>query len=302
MDEKTISVPMSTDEQGFFGRECPACKQYFKLKPVADFTTTQGICPYCGHTVELQDFITQDQRDYLTSIAANEFLLPMLRDFAKSLETISNDVVTFKANTNIPALPIQHYQEKVLETDVTCDNCGLVFSIYGVFSNCPACGKLNGRVIYNSSLDVLSKKLALVDDDAIDESVRADFIKDTLQGTVSTFDALGKALRKKHPAIPADPNNLFQNLLKLDQVLATLTGKHISQYLSPADSDFLFLMFQVRHIYEHNAGVVDSDFVKKQPAYAHLLGRKYPLKKEDVSTFIALMRQLGDAIYSEFEK
>src|SRR5205814_707782 len=127
--------------------------------------------PYCDHTVELQDFITQDQRDYLTSIAANEFLLPMLRDFAKSLETLSNDVVTFKANTNIPAFPIQHYQEKVLETDVTCDTCGLVFSIYGVFSNCPACGKLNARVIYNSSLDVLSKKLVLVDHDRIDEHV-----------------------------------------------------------------------------------------------------------------------------------
>jgi len=301
MEEKTISVPMSADEQGFFGRECPSCKQYFKLKPVTDFTTTQGICPYCGHTVELQDFITQDQSDYLTSIAANEFLLPILRNFTNSLETLSNDVVQFKA-ADIPAFPIQYYQEKVLETDVTCDTCGLVFSIYGVFSNCPACGKLNARVIYNSSLDVLSKKLTLVDDAAIDEPVRADFTKDALQGTVSAFNALGKALRKKHTVIPADPNNLFQNLLKLDQVLATLTGKNISQYLTPGDSDFLFLMFQVRHIYEHNAGVVDSDFVKKQPAYTHLLGRKYPLKKDDVSTFIVLMRQLGDVIYSEFEK
>ncbi len=305
MEEKTISVPMSTDEQGLFGRECPSCKMYFKLKPVTDFSTTQGICPYCGFTVELEDFITQDQQEYLTSIAANEFLLPILRDFAnslKGLETSSNDVVQFKVNTNIPEFPIRHYKEKVLETDVTCDNCGLVFSIYGVFSNCPACGKLNARVIYDRSLDVLSKKLALADDETIDEPVRADFIKDALQGTVSTFDALGKALRTKHSAIPAKPLNLFQNLAELDKVLATLTGKRISQYSTPADSDFLLLMFQVRHIYEHNAGVVDSDFVKKQPAYAHLLGRKYSLKKEDVSTFIVLMRQLGDAIYSEFEK
>src|SRR2546423_15030863 len=100
-DIKQMSVPMSTDEQGLFGRECPACKKYFKLKPVTDFTTTQGICPYCGHTVELQDFITQDQRDYLTSIAENEFLVPLLRDFVNNLETLSNDVVQFKA-ANIP--------------------------------------------------------------------------------------------------------------------------------------------------------------------------------------------------------
>ncbi len=304
-EQKTINVPMSTDEQGLFGRECPSCKKYFKLKPVTDFTATQGICPYCGYTVELQDFITQDQREYLESIAANEFLVPMLRDFAnslKGLETSSNDVVQFKVNTNIPQFPIRHYQEKVLETDVTCDTCGLVFSIYGVFSNCPACGKLNARVIYDRSLDVLSKKLALVDDETIDEPVRADFIKDVLQGSVSAFDALGKALRTKHPAIPAKPTNLFQNFLALDKVLATLTGKTISQFLTPADSDFLFLMFQVRHIYEHNAGVIDSDFVTKLPEYAHQLGRKYPLKKDDVNLFIVLMRQLGDAIYSEFEK
>ncbi len=300
-----LNVPMSTDEQGFFGRECPSCKKYFKLKPVTDFTTTQGICPYCGHSVELQDFITQDQRDYLTSIAANEFLVPMLRNFAnslKGLERSSNDFVQIKVNTNIPAFPIQHYQEKVLETDVTCDTCGLVFSIYGVFSNCPVCGKLNARVIYDRSLDVLSKKLVLVDYDDIDAPVRTDFIKDALTGTVSAFDALGKALRTKHTAIPAKPHNLFQNFLALDEVLATLTEKHISQFLTPEDSDFLFLMFQVRHIYEHSAGVIDNEFVTKLPAYAHQLGRKYPLKKDDVNLFIVLMRQLGDAIYGEFEK
>ena len=59
---------------------------------------------------------------------------------------------------------------------------------------------------------------------------------------------------------------------------------------------------EIRHIYEHNAEVIDSDFVKKQPAYAYQLGRKFPLKKDDVKVFIVLMRQLGDAIYTEFEK
>jgi Zn finger protein HypA/HybF involved in hydrogenase expression len=43
---------------------------------------------------------------------------------------------------------IKHYQEKILETNIACDNCGLVFSIYGVFSNCPDCGRLNAKVIF----------------------------------------------------------------------------------------------------------------------------------------------------------
>lgn len=305
-NKKTIDVPMSTDEHGLVGRECPSCKRYFKLKIGTGLATTQSVCPYCGYKGEGGEFYTPDQRDYIHRYLQKEVFAPMFGDFVNDLKRSearnNNGLIRLKVSVTIPDFEIHSYQEKVLETDVICDNCGLVFSIYGVFSNCPDCGKLNARVIYDKSLDTSHGKLALSGDDTIAEHIRADLIKDALNGTVSAFDALGKALRKKHSAIPADPNNLFQNLLKLDQVLATLTGKNISQYLTPADSDFLFLMFQVRHIYEHNAGVVDSDFEKKQPAYAHLLGRKYPLKKEDVSIFVVLMRQLGDAIYSEFEK
>ncbi len=61
-------------------------------------------------------------------------------------------------------------------------------------------------------------------------------------------------------------------------------------------------MFQVRHIYEHNAGVIDSDFITHLPAYASQLGRKFELKKDDVNMFIMLMRKLGDEIYKEFER
>ncbi len=306
MDEqKMISVSMPTDEQGLVGRECPSCGMYFKLKYGTGHTTTQCSCPYCDYRDESNEFMTQDQKEYLTSIAAREFLTPLLQDFAdnlKRLETPPNGFIQLKISATVPDFPIQYYQEKLLETNVTCDTCGLVFSIYGIFSNCPDCGKLNARVIYDKSLDASKGKLVLSGDETIDEHIRADLIKDALIGAVSAFDSLGKALRAKHTAIPTKPNNLFQNLAELDKVLATLTRKNVSQFLTVTDSDFLFLMFQVRHIYEHNAGVIDNNFVAKVPAYAHLLGRKYPLKKDDVNLFIVLMRQLGDAIYSEFEK
>ena len=304
-DKETINVSMPTDEHGLVGRECPSCQMYFKLKPGTGLPTTQCSCPYCGYKDESNEFTTQDQKEYLESIAAREFLAPLLSNFANSLkrlETPSNGFIQIKVSTTIPEFPIQEYQEKVLETNVTCDTCGLVFSIYGVFSNCPDCEKLNARVIYEKSLDASNGKLVLSVYDTIDEHIRTDLVKDSLIGTVSAFDALGKALRTKHTQIPAKPNNLFQNFLALDRVLISLTGKDIRHYLSVADGDFLFLMFQVRHIYEHNAGVIDNDFVAKLPAYSSQIGRKFTLKKDDVSAFIALMRKLGNAIYNEFEK
>ncbi|GHO98355.1 hypothetical protein KSF_084030 [Reticulibacter mediterranei] len=190
----------------------------------------------------------------------------------------------------------------MLETNVTCDSCGLVFSIYGVFSNCPDCGKLNARVIYEKSLDASNGKLILSDDDKIDEHIRADLIKDALVGTVSAFDSLGKALRAKHSTLPQRPKNLFQNFLELEKALNTVIGKDIAVLVGTGDRDFLFKMFQVRHIYEHNAGVIDADFVGKLPGYANQLGRKFPLKKDEVTLFVSLMRILGDIIYKAFEK
>jgi Zn finger protein HypA/HybF involved in hydrogenase expression len=43
---------------------------------------------------------------------------------------------------------IRYKCQTQVETNIACDNCGLVFSIYGVFSNCPDCGRLNAKVIF----------------------------------------------------------------------------------------------------------------------------------------------------------
>ena len=142
-ERKTINVSMPTDRHGLAGRECPSCLMYFKLKPGTGLATTQCSCPYCGYQDESSEFMTQDQKEYLTSYAAREVLGPLFRDFADTLhrmETPSNGFIQLKISATVPDFPIQYYQEKILETNVTCDTCGLVFSIYGVFSNCPNCG------------------------------------------------------------------------------------------------------------------------------------------------------------------
>jgi hypothetical protein len=56
--------------------------------------------------------------------------------------------------------------------------------------------------------------------------------------------------------------------------------------MGQGESDFLMKMFQVRHIFEHNVGVVDDDFVQNVPGSAHLKGRKYKLEREEVERFL----------------
>jgi hypothetical protein len=306
MEPKTIEVAFQLDENGLFGRECPVCFKYFKLKMGTGIKTTLCSCPYCDHRGEGKEFYTQDQIAYLHSVLSREVIKPKFDDLANQVNRSgtpsNNGWLQVSIHMDVPEFPIEHYQEKTLETNITCDNCGLVFSIYGVFSNCPDCGKLNARVIYGTSLDAANKQLELARNSEIDASLQSYLIKNALGEVVSAFDSLGKALRKKHPEIQSRTRNLFQNLFELDRVLVELTGKCIAQYLTEGDSEFVFTMFQVRHIYEHNAGVIDSDFVEKIPALAGQLGRKYILSNDNVSVFISLMRKLGNEIYGAFEK
>jgi hypothetical protein len=55
-------------------------------------------------------------------------------------------------------------------------------------------------------------------------------------------------------------------------------------------------LFQVRHLYEHTAGVVDAKFCQKVPGTRHLQGRKYPLKRAEVERFLDLLPALADAV------
>lgn len=139
MDEKTptdfteyaqLRVALTPDEKGYTGRECPSCERYFKVKFDTGLPTTFQMCPYCGHKDDGNKFFTQDQIKYIHGVAANEVISPQVEKLKENMKSLKH----FKPN-NIPCrFDIPKYKEEILETDVICDNCGLNFSIYGVFS------------------------------------------------------------------------------------------------------------------------------------------------------------------------
>lgn len=296
--KKEIKVSFPTDENGLTGRECPVCNEYFKVK----FGT--GIkgevpckCPYCRHTAEHQKFMTREQDDYLQSVIMKEALGPVLSQLDKSFKKLEhstrNSFIQIKVKTSGNPVRIKHYQEKELETDVTCDSCGLEFAVYGVFATCPDCGRLNASVIFVKSVEVAEKRLLLVDSVGGDDLKEA-VLKDSLSGGISSFDAFGKVLRIHRPDIfPDKPRNLFQNLKALELCLQGKFGRSLDDLLGIEEAKIMKTFFQVRHIYEHNMGVVDDDFISNVPSYAHMKGRKYPLNRGEIAKFLSVLRNVG---------
>lgn len=305
-----ISVPLPTDENGMIGRECPnlECGEYFKLKPGTGLQTSECICPYCRYKGQYGEFHTEQQIEYAKSVALKEFIEPELHRLHNSLRNLERStrgsLVQIKVKTTGLSFPLKLYQERQLETHVTCASCGLEFAVYGVFAGCPDCGQLNAAIVFSRSIEVALKRLALLESiEDTDQGLREGILSDALSGGVSSFDAFGKALRNANKRLlPERPRNLFQNLAALSNALTEGIGKSLSDVIGEDAEEFLKMMFQVRHIYEHNMGVVDNDFTQRIPEYRYLKGRKYPLEQEEVAALLNTLLESGLKIQKALEE
>lgn len=162
---KQISVPIETDEEGYTGRECPAddCLGYFKITLGTGITGPAPChCPYCGHKGKSNTFFTQEQIEYAESILLRKVTDALHQDL-KSLEFehkprgLFGIGLSLKVTTS-PPLPIRHYREKQLETEIVCDGCTLRYAIYGVFGWCPDCGVHNSFQILKTNLELAAKE------------------------------------------------------------------------------------------------------------------------------------------------
>ena len=307
MGDLNVSVTIPLDENGMMGRECLECEQYFKLKPGTGLETSHCHCPYCDYEGGADTFWTQAQLEYAKSIAVqqafNKIIKPQLDKLTNSFKQLErnsrNSLIQIKVKTsgNNFSFPIKYYSESELETNLTCDNCGLEFAIYGVFSNCPDCNKSNAFLIYDKSIEVIRKKLEIFSKPEIPEDIIEISLNSILTSTISAFDGLGKELRSIKPDYyPSKPRNLFQNIYVLNEKMDNLIAERHS------DFNKLIKYFQIRHVIEHNMAVVDSDCIEKVPELSHMKGRKYKLSISELYDFINSMTELGTIIKENHNK
>lgn len=282
-----ITVSLEPDEQGMIGRECPQeeCGLYFKVRLGTGREKEEFRCPYCRVEGHLSNFATQDQLEYAKSVAVKKLVEPMLRDFKRDVERLNRrqpkGLIQLKFSVDYKSASIQRYLERQLETEVHCDSCATEFSVYGIFASCPCCGQLNALKVLLSNLETAKKKLSLSDESSLDKDLRQDFVKDALTGSVSAFDAYGKALMNSRPTVFAEARpNLFQDIEGLNTYLKGLGTPSFEETIDVTHWEYIKWFFQARHIYVHNAGVIDERFAAKQPSFFHMVGRILPLDSE----------------------
>ena len=88
----------------------------------------------------MSDFHTTEQIEYAKSIVFNQVTQAIqkdLKEWGRKFESITrNSFIKMKVDFKGSPHPIQYYQEKQIETRVTCEVCTLEYAIYGVFAFC----------------------------------------------------------------------------------------------------------------------------------------------------------------------
>lgn len=295
---KQFSIPITPDDDGYLGRECPVedCLGYFKITPG---TGVKGpapcYCPYCGHKGESNTFFTQEQIEYAKSIVLRQVTDAIHKDL-KSLEFehkphgLFGIGLSLKVQRSAP-LPIRYYREKELETAITCDSCTLRYAIYGVFGWCPDCGVHNSLQILIKNLELARKELALAT--SAEADLANHLIGDALENAVSAFDGFGRELCQRKSI-----EVRFQSLTAARRKVQDAFGFDFADTMRSGQWDAACRAFQKRHLLAHKMGVIDDDYIQKANDPGAILGRRIALSQEEVEVSIRIVETLGRRLFS----
>ena len=309
----TVSMPV--DDEGYFGRECPACEQTFRIHSddydaLADDVVLT--CPYCGHQAKNDQFFTQQQLDRLGRVALDygtQLVSDMLdKSFGAMARSTRNNKfvkVSYRSTPFFPE-PLPGINEERLIRERTCPTCKVRYAVFGEHRFCPVSGALDPADIARDALAAETAKLDAMSEiqepqrSALREQGVLDRVAvDTLGRVVGIVETLAASQFNQQvqdaAAIVKGKGNVFQ---RLDD-LADLFAAHLGIDVRTADGvewGTLKRLWAARHSHVHADGLVDERYLKAVPSSSQKLGQRVVVTETDARTAIAQAAALCEAL------
>jgi len=295
--QPSVVAYVQSDEQGMWGRNCPACERYFRTTHI--FHTS--VCPYCAKPAPSLTFISKAQRLY---IAAS------YDAFARAMLTGKNTSLDLADVTD--ATPAWHYAEEKQQTHFKCqtDGCDIETDILGIYGYCPRCGRTNARPAFNDAMTRMLTRWDQTDKTVTDRNARGEVWDDLTVKSVTEFETLAKHLRRRLLTFPMTRSRRqqleelnFQTPLQADDSLrqwfdigvVTWNGnaKIPPRAVRQLELPFITKMLQRRHILIHNSGIVDDDYIKLSGDKQVRLDERIRIPSNEAKHFVEVIREMG---------
>lgn len=242
-------VFIASDSEGMFGHKCPQCAGYWRAR------FSSSICPYCGLSGGVRDFLTDAQRRYVREYC--ELLESALTSEQDGDHVIDMDAVADAAGKDADKPPF-YYSEVRQQHNFKCAACDQSTDILGKYGYCSVCGTRNDLAQLETDITALRTR---INAGASYESCAKD--------SISTFDSFAAQFAKQlvrlvpmtHSRLSRIERMGFHNLSNVHVEFKDIFDIDILSGISTADVSFVKLMFHRRHVYEHNGGEADAKYI-----------------------------------------
>lgn len=314
-----IPITLLSDEKGYFDRECPNknCLYTFKVymedwkEKVSD---DEVHCPMCGHIDTADNWWTQEQLASMEEIAESYAMSLISKELDKAFGELAHSTrnnkflkITYKPGRRITFQNNPIGQSKEWETDITCEKCGTRYSVIGSAYFCPCCGYNSAANAFDESMDSVEKMLASLPEmkqmltvsygrDKAETMCRG-LLESSIGDIVSAFQKFA-ACHYDNLTGKTSRVNDFQIIEKGSQLFRAVTGKGYEKWLSDQELKKMNMLFQRRHLIEHNNGMVDQKYIDKSGDNSYVVGQRIIVKESDALTLLAIIKKIGAGLSS----
>ncbi len=313
----SIPVTLHSDEKGYLDRECPNedCLYTFKvlMKDWEEKVSDKEVhCPLCGYVDTADKWWTQDQLNKVHDITKSWAMNYIQGELDKAFKKLERSTrhnkycrIAYKPGRRITFINNPIGQREEWETEICCEKCGTHYSVIGSAFFCPCCGYNSAVTSYNNSLDSIQRMLESLKDmkSMMTEKYNADtaetmcrsLLESSIGDMVSAFQKFASCKYEELSGKISRVND-FQMIDKGSQLFETETGYKYSDWLSADELNSMKVMFQKRHLLEHNNGMVDQRYIDKSHDTNYSVGQRIIVKEADAFGLMRIIRKLGNEL------
>ncbi|MGW1130463.1 hypothetical protein [Streptomyces griseoluteus] len=292
--EMRVSIP--SDDNGFFGRQCPECSLVFRMDVQQYEALPDNLalwCVYCGHHAEHSEFMTEQQRDRIMR-AAGDFAMQMVsQEFDKMFGGLARSSrggsisFSYRSQPFYPR-PLPGIDEEQLVRVRTCAGCQNNYAVFGEHRYCPVCGQLPAASVAFDALQADTARLNALEALPTDAKAllreQGVFTRnwvDTVENVVGVVEALASSLFRAAVPNAASLLNgkgaIFQRLDHMADLIVTAGFPDLRTALGSQTWQHLLETWAARHVFTHNDGIVDEKYLIKVPGSSAQIGQRLVL-------------------------
>ncbi len=249
-DPSCRPVFISSDSEGLFGHQCPACGGYWR-------SDTARFCPYCRLEAESFLFLTPAHLSYVRHYVdtLHDGLEKVAQGQSSQVEIDLDAIVDMDAGLEKPDF---YHPGTSQQTKFRCASCKTVTDIRGRFGFCSYCARRNNLADLRTQISMIRAEL---------NSNRTP-PADALRQIVSAFDACCRDIASQLSKLPMTARrrkevlDLLFHRLDAAEVVERAFDIDLRKGMS-ADLPFIRMMLQRRHVFEHEGGVVTRRYIEE---------------------------------------